>query len=463
MAIASRCTIGSRSPEASGRRHPRRVAGLLAANALCDGGLTPDAMLSFACHAEGHADNAAAALLGGFVVVSHAGGDAQAVRIEPPDGLLAVLFIPDRPLSTSAMRAALPLQVPFADAVHNVGASSLAVAAFASGRLDLLVAATDDRLHEPYRALAYPELPVLIAAARAAGALGRVHVGRRLVGHRLCGWRGTGIPGRQGTGIRGLRREPVRPLDGRPYARPRRVHPGRVMHRDGRLTRPRRAMTKRRRTTGSLGAICAILAAGVIGGPVGAASPSPAPSPGSTAGPTPSAPVVAGIPHEVPDLEALFPTAVDGKPLFRLSMGRSFIEAVGDDASLGDLNAMADDLGTDLADFELGFANDPTADPLFNYTAWRVVGVDGATLVESYARLVPKTEVNAFARPYTIDGRDVIWMSMPYNPIPNIWFWSQGDTLVGIQAADIAAFTKLYGLLPGAMATGSPDPGASEG
>ena len=62
--------------------------------------------------------------------------------------------------------------VPFADAVHNVGASSLAVAAFASGRLDLLLAATDDRLHEPYRARAYPELPLLIAAARAAGALG---------------------------------------------------------------------------------------------------------------------------------------------------------------------------------------------------------------------------------------------------------------------------------------------------
>ncbi len=128
--------------------------------------------MSLACRAEGHADNAAAALLGGFVVVSHAGGDAQAVRIEPPAGLVAALFIPERPMSTAAMRSALPAEVPFRDAVHNVGASSLAVAAFASGRLDLLVAATDDRLHEPYRAVVYPELPLLVGAARRAGALG---------------------------------------------------------------------------------------------------------------------------------------------------------------------------------------------------------------------------------------------------------------------------------------------------
>jgi homoserine kinase len=148
------------------------VAGLLAADALVGGGLAEHTMLSLACRAEGHADNGAAALLGGFVVVSHAAGDAQAVRIEPPAGLLAVLFVPDRPLSTAAMRAALPAQVPFPDAVHNVGASSLAVAAFASGRLDLLVAATDDRLHEPYRATVYPELPDMIRAARRAGALG---------------------------------------------------------------------------------------------------------------------------------------------------------------------------------------------------------------------------------------------------------------------------------------------------
>ena len=68
------------------RPPPRRVAGLLAADALAGGGLTPERLLTLACQAEGHADNASAALLGGFVVVSHAAGDAQAVRIEPPVG-----------------------------------------------------------------------------------------------------------------------------------------------------------------------------------------------------------------------------------------------------------------------------------------------------------------------------------------------------------------------------------------
>jgi homoserine kinase len=86
--------------------------------------------------------------------------------------LRAALFIPDRPLSTAKMRAALPAQVPFADAVHNVGAAAMAVAALAQGRLDLLGPATVDRLHEPYRAAVYPELPELVAAAREAGALG---------------------------------------------------------------------------------------------------------------------------------------------------------------------------------------------------------------------------------------------------------------------------------------------------
>ena len=99
-------------------------------------------------------------------------GRPLAVRLEPPAGLLAALYVPDRHLSTSAMRAALPDRVPFGDAVHNVGAAALAVAALSEGRLDLLSAATVDRLHEPYRAAVYPELPELLAAARAAGATG---------------------------------------------------------------------------------------------------------------------------------------------------------------------------------------------------------------------------------------------------------------------------------------------------
>ncbi|MFV2062102.1 MAG: homoserine kinase [Chloroflexota bacterium] len=148
------------------------VAALVAADDLLGDKLGPERILELAAASEGHADNAAAAIYGGLCVVADVEGRPRAVRIEPPARLHAAMFIPDKPLSTAAMRAALPESVPFADAVHNIGAAALAVAALGQDRLELLDAATADRLHEPYRAQAYPELPELIAAARSAGALG---------------------------------------------------------------------------------------------------------------------------------------------------------------------------------------------------------------------------------------------------------------------------------------------------
>jgi homoserine kinase len=149
------------------------VGGLVAADALLGGGvLGTDVILGLAAAVEGHPDNAAASLLGGFCVVTHAEGTLRAVRLEPPDRLRVALLIPDRPLSTADMRAALPRQVPFEAAVHNVGAVALTVAAMATGRLEMLRAGTVDHLHEPYRVAVYPELPALVDAARGAGALG---------------------------------------------------------------------------------------------------------------------------------------------------------------------------------------------------------------------------------------------------------------------------------------------------
>jgi homoserine kinase len=152
------------------------VGGLLAARALCGpagSALSDERVLALSAELEGHPDNAAAAIHGGFVVVAEIDRDLRAIRLDPPAKLVCALFIPDRPLSTAAMRAALPTTVPLADAVHNLGATALAVTAMATGDLSLLRAATVDRLHEPYRAAAvYPELPVLVAAARDAGALG---------------------------------------------------------------------------------------------------------------------------------------------------------------------------------------------------------------------------------------------------------------------------------------------------
>ena len=130
------------------------------------GPLDRNALLRIAASVEGHPDNAAAALLGGFVVSASTPDGVEAVRFDVPRELRAVLFIPELRLSTAAMRRALPKNVPLADAVANLGAVGVGVAGLAAGRTDLLARMTVDRLHEPYRAAAFPQLPVLIAAAR---------------------------------------------------------------------------------------------------------------------------------------------------------------------------------------------------------------------------------------------------------------------------------------------------------
>ncbi len=147
------------------------VAGLLAGAALAGGTLSTDRALALATEIEGHPDNAAAALLGGFTVAAH--GDAPtAIRFDVPRDLRTILFIPDLRLATREMRAALPELVPLADAVANLQRVALGVAALAAGSAEGLGHLTVDRLHEPYRAAVYPQLPKLVAAAREAGALG---------------------------------------------------------------------------------------------------------------------------------------------------------------------------------------------------------------------------------------------------------------------------------------------------
>ncbi len=148
------------------------VGGVVAGNAMAGAHLRDDALLHLATTIESHPDNAAAVLLGGFVVSAHLGDRVEAVRFDAPEGLQAVLFIPDRRLSTEAMRRVLPAEVPHRDAVENMGRVAIGVAGIASGRLELLADLTVDRIHEPYRSVAYPELPRLTGAARAAGALG---------------------------------------------------------------------------------------------------------------------------------------------------------------------------------------------------------------------------------------------------------------------------------------------------
>jgi len=150
------------------------VGGLLAGNALVGEALSMSELLGLACAIEGHPDNAAAALLGGFVVSAAADGTdgVDAIRFDAPRDLRAVLFIPELRLPTDDMRAALPETVPLKDAVANLSAVAIGVAGLAIGRYELLSRLTVDRVHEQYRAAVYPQLPQMVAAAREAGAIG---------------------------------------------------------------------------------------------------------------------------------------------------------------------------------------------------------------------------------------------------------------------------------------------------
>jgi homoserine kinase len=163
------------------------VAGLLAAEALAGTSLGEERVHAIATDIDGHPDNVAAALWGGFVLV---GRDDQGVprsaRFAPPSTLHAALFVPDTPLRTVEMRAALPAHVSHADAAHNVGRAGLVVAAMTADRLDLLSAMSDDRLHEPYRVEHFPALPELEAAATAAGARGAALSGAGSTVIALC-------------------------------------------------------------------------------------------------------------------------------------------------------------------------------------------------------------------------------------------------------------------------------------
>ena len=148
------------------------VGGVVAGNALGGGGLPSDELLRIATLIETHPDNAAAVLLGGFVVSAHLADRVAAVRFDAPPDLRCVRCIPERRLSTEDMRRVLPAEVPLRHAVENLGRVAIGVAGIARGQWDLLADLTVDRLHEPYRSVPYPELPRLTGAAREAGALG---------------------------------------------------------------------------------------------------------------------------------------------------------------------------------------------------------------------------------------------------------------------------------------------------
>jgi homoserine kinase len=147
------------------------VAGVELARSLVTGGRTRlddrDA-LALASAIEGHPDNVAACLLGGLTLAWTAeGGAGTAIRLDPLR-IRPVIFVPTEQSDTHAARAALPQTVPHADAAFNAGRAALLVVAL-TGRPELLGIATEDRLHQGYRADAMPASSALLAALRGAG------------------------------------------------------------------------------------------------------------------------------------------------------------------------------------------------------------------------------------------------------------------------------------------------------
>jgi homoserine kinase len=148
------------------------IGALAAANALLPEPLPQEELFRLACRMEHHPDNVGASLFGGIVVAYWDGVRAQHMSLEPLAQLEAFVAIPAFELSTRKAREVLPTSVPMRDAVFNIGHSNLLVAAFCSGRYELIADAMQDALHQPYRAALIPGMPEVLAGATRHGALG---------------------------------------------------------------------------------------------------------------------------------------------------------------------------------------------------------------------------------------------------------------------------------------------------
>lgn len=148
------------------------VGGLVAANELVGAPLTRSALFRLAVEVEGHPDNVAAALCGGFTICWSDDDVPRTTHVDPPGGLAAVCVVSDHKLSTRRSRELLPDTVPHADAAFDAGRAGLLAMALSTGRHEFLGPGMADRLHEPYRAVAVTDLQAVREALMDAGADG---------------------------------------------------------------------------------------------------------------------------------------------------------------------------------------------------------------------------------------------------------------------------------------------------
>lgn len=146
------------------------VSGIMAAKGLLRGIVDIDALglLALATEMEGHPDNVAPALFGGLTIAWVTPEGPQSKKLMVHRGVSPLVFVPEHVMSTALARSLQPLQVPHADAVFNLSRSALLVAALTQSP-ELLLAATEDKLHQSYRASAMPETHRLVTMLRENG------------------------------------------------------------------------------------------------------------------------------------------------------------------------------------------------------------------------------------------------------------------------------------------------------
>lgn len=162
------------------------VAGLCAADHMYE---LDAPLFEHACALEGHPDNVAAALHGGFVICPAVG---EPVRFDPPPGLEGVLAIPTDPVRTADARAAMPAEVPIAEAVYNVGQASMLMLGLAKDDFSLIERGLRDALHQPRRRHLYPRSMELLESAWELGAVGATISGAGPSVLFWCHWQQTG-------------------------------------------------------------------------------------------------------------------------------------------------------------------------------------------------------------------------------------------------------------------------------
>jgi homoserine kinase len=148
------------------------VAGLLAADHLYELAQEPEDILLRAAEIEGHPDNVAAALYGGFVLCANVDGTLTATKLDPPQGVEAVVVIPHEQIPTEEARKAIPDEIPLQDAVANISAASELVLGIQRSDLTLIGRGLSDRLHQPHRAHLYPRSMKIVQEAPRMGAIG---------------------------------------------------------------------------------------------------------------------------------------------------------------------------------------------------------------------------------------------------------------------------------------------------